>query len=261
LSFLDIQCNVFNGAAELYDKIRPGYPDEIIEEVLSFASMTSDSRILEIGCGTGQLTAPLAKRGFSITALDRGSALVEIARKNCRQFPNAKIINSAFEDWNNDDSEFDLFVSAQAFHWIDPKYGIKRAAELLNNNGAIALIWNTQRRSETTEFWQATNPIYEKYNPVTSAKPHPLEWSIDQYRRELESSDQFENPIEFSKQWSIMYSHDEYIMLLNTYSDHITIPEPQKSAFFGEISDVIMKMGGEVERLYETLTIVARVRR
>ncbi|NQU05916.1 MAG: hypothetical protein HQ568_07470 [Calditrichaeota bacterium] len=68
--FTESHCNVFNEAAVIYDKARPGYPDELIEEVLSFASMTSDSRILEIGCGTGQLTVPLAKRGFSINALD-----------------------------------------------------------------------------------------------------------------------------------------------------------------------------------------------
>ncbi|NQU05917.1 MAG: class I SAM-dependent methyltransferase, partial [Calditrichaeota bacterium] len=89
--------------------------------------------------------------------------MAEIAERNCREFPDVRIINTAFEEWKNDRECFDLFTSAQAFHWIEPKYGIKRAAELLNQNGAIALIWNTQRRSETTAFWQATNYIYDKY--------------------------------------------------------------------------------------------------
>ncbi len=261
MSFSEEFCNAFNKAAKIYDKARPGYPEELIDEVLSFASMTSDSRILEIGCGTGQLTVSLAKRGFLITALDRGSALAEIAERNCRKFTNVKIINSAFEDWENDLERFDLFTSAQAFHWIDPKYGIKRASELLNQDGSIALIWNLQERSKDTAFWQATNHIYEKYNPVSSAKSHPLKWSIKLHQRELESSDQFEKPVEFRKAWNQIYSHDEYIMLLNTYSDHITIPEPHKSAFFAEISEVITKMGGKVERLYETLAIIARVRK
>ncbi|MDP8238320.1 MAG: class I SAM-dependent methyltransferase [Candidatus Hatepunaea meridiana] len=249
---------IFNSTAELYDKVRPGYPDEIVEKMLSFASIRSGSRALEIGCGTGQLTVPLAERGLSITALDRGPALAEIAARKCRKFPEVRIVNTTFEEWECEPGSFDLVASAQAFHWIDPDYGIPRAAELLNPTGALALIWNLQDRSRDTDFWKATNPIYDKYLPISKTGSYPLAKSVETYREALESSELFEKPAEFRKAWSRRYSHDEYIMLLHTFSDHVSLTARRRNAFFSEISRVIMDMGGEVERLLETIVIVAK---
>jgi ubiquinone/menaquinone biosynthesis C-methylase UbiE len=62
----------FDQAAELYDRARPGYPAALIEVLTSLAAIGAGSRVLELGCGTGQLTVPLAQRGCAVTALDRG---------------------------------------------------------------------------------------------------------------------------------------------------------------------------------------------
>lgn len=43
----------FDDAAELYDEVRPGYPDETIEHIVRFAALSPESRIFEVGCGTG----------------------------------------------------------------------------------------------------------------------------------------------------------------------------------------------------------------
>ncbi len=61
---------VFDQAARDYDEVRPGYPQELIEDIISISAIPEDGRILEIGCGTGQATIPFAKRGYSMTCLD-----------------------------------------------------------------------------------------------------------------------------------------------------------------------------------------------
>lgn len=57
---------IFDQAALDYDEVRPGYPEELIEDVISISAIPKDGRILEIGCGTGQATIPFAKCGYSI---------------------------------------------------------------------------------------------------------------------------------------------------------------------------------------------------
>ena len=59
---------IFDQAALDYDEVRPGYPEELIEDVISISAIPKDGRILEIGCGTGQATIPFAKRGYSINS-------------------------------------------------------------------------------------------------------------------------------------------------------------------------------------------------
>lgn len=53
---------IFNEAAELYDRVRPGYPPRLFDDLAELAGLGSGSRVLEIGCGTGQATVPLAER-------------------------------------------------------------------------------------------------------------------------------------------------------------------------------------------------------
>src|SRR5262249_40941602 len=83
---------VFDQAAELYDRARPGYPAELVEELVQFAEIQAGSRVLEIGCGTGQLTAPLAERGCEIIALDLGPNLAAVAPRNLAAYPSAPVI-------------------------------------------------------------------------------------------------------------------------------------------------------------------------
>ena len=59
-----------------------------------------------------------------------------------------------------------MFVAANAIHWIEPHYATRRATQLLKPGGTIALV-GTADRSQGSAFWQATQPIYHQYNPIT----------------------------------------------------------------------------------------------
>ena len=64
----------FDRAAELYDRARPVAPPEVFDDLVSLCGLEPGSRLLEIGCGTGQATLPLAERGFAVTAIELGAA-------------------------------------------------------------------------------------------------------------------------------------------------------------------------------------------
>lgn len=74
--------SLFDDVAGLYDATRQGYPPEIVDAVCASAGIGRGADVLEIGCGTGQLTRQLAGRGFNLTAIDIGAAMIEAAWRN-----------------------------------------------------------------------------------------------------------------------------------------------------------------------------------
>jgi SAM-dependent methyltransferase len=72
---------LFDGVAQRYDASRPGYPPELVEFVAATAGLRPGLAVLEIGCGTGQLTELLTGRGWQVTAIDLGPAMIAAARR------------------------------------------------------------------------------------------------------------------------------------------------------------------------------------
>jgi 16S rRNA A1518/A1519 N6-dimethyltransferase RsmA/KsgA/DIM1 with predicted DNA glycosylase/AP lyase activity len=73
-------------AAE-YDRHRPAYPDELVGQACQVAGIGSGDHVLEVGCGSGQLTRGLAGRGLHVTALEPGKSLIALARRNLATAP------------------------------------------------------------------------------------------------------------------------------------------------------------------------------
>jgi len=71
---------LFDGVAGLYQASRPGYPGQLVEFVAATAGLNAGSSVLEVGCGTGQLTERLAGFGFGLTAIDIGPSMIATAR-------------------------------------------------------------------------------------------------------------------------------------------------------------------------------------
>lgn len=130
----------FDGAAKLYDKIRPVYPRALFDALVKKANLQTDAKLLEIGPGTGQATLPLANRGYEITAVELGKELAEVARVNLHDYPKVQIITGAFEDTALPPGTFDLIYAATAFHWITPEERYKKPYELLKPGGYLAII-------------------------------------------------------------------------------------------------------------------------
>ncbi|MCG8347946.1 MAG: class I SAM-dependent methyltransferase [Chloroflexales bacterium] len=251
----------FNAAATLYDRVRPGYPPEIIDAIVALAALPPTGKILEVGCGTGQITLPFAKRGYTILALEPGDALAALAAQNCRSYPQVTITQTTFEAWPVQAAGFDLLLSAQAFHWVDPAFGCAKAAAALRSGGAVALVWNLDV-SQQTAFYQASQPLYDAYFPATtdSGTNTSLAAQANRCKATLTRSADFADLHEIRHPWSTSYAAADYLDLLHTYSDHRLLPEPNKTGFFQAIEALIARFGGVVPCQYETLLLLARRR-
>jgi SAM-dependent methyltransferase len=245
--------------ASFYDEVRPGYPSAIVDAAIAGAALPAGGSILEIGCGTGQITLPFAERGYTILALEPGDALAALAVQNCRSYDQVAVLRLSFEAWPAQERAFDMVLSAQAFHWIAPDTGCAKAASVLKPGGAIALIWNLDV-SQDTPFWRATQPIYDDYfhPPEGDTTIMSLGERVHVYGEAIRRCELLEDPQELRHAWEKTYRGADYMKLLHTYSDHRTLPEPDRTRFFRAIEDVIERLGGVVHRQYETLMLLAR---
>ncbi len=110
----------FGKVAALYNKARPKYPVEVIEKIIAYSQLAKKHKILEVGMGTGQISLPFLDRGFDLTGLEPDLNLHKFCLKKFHNYPNLVIKNQSFENYQLSANYFDLFLSAQAFHWIEP---------------------------------------------------------------------------------------------------------------------------------------------
>ena len=129
---------LFDGIAERYEVSRPGYPAHVVEFVTAAAGLGPGAAVLEVGCGTGQLTERLACYEFRLTAIDIGPSMIAAARQRVTSTGVSLQITS-FEDLDAADASFDLIISSAAFHWIDPEVAFSTSARLLRPGGWLAL--------------------------------------------------------------------------------------------------------------------------
>jgi SAM-dependent methyltransferase len=165
---------VFNEVPELYDRVRPGYPDELFADLVAMTGLHNRSSVLEVGCGTGQATRSLAALGFPLTSLEPGAQMAELARQRLTTFDNLTIETSTFEEWDDRGARFDVLVAASSWHWIDPSVGWQRAHDLLNPGGWMALLGHTVvRRPAEPEVYAETADLHERFSPGNPGWGHP----------------------------------------------------------------------------------------
>ncbi|MEU5269700.1 class I SAM-dependent methyltransferase [Streptomyces hygroscopicus] len=87
---------VFNEVPELYDRVRPGYPDEVFADLVAVTGL-DEASVLEVGCGTGQAARSLAALGCSVTAVEPGADMAALARQRLASFRNVDVERSTFE--------------------------------------------------------------------------------------------------------------------------------------------------------------------
>ena len=131
---------VFDEVAAEYDRNRPTYPDELVDHACKVAGIGSGDRVLEVGCGSGQLTRSLVARGLHVAGLEPGVQLISLAEQNLEGLGGVEFVNARFEDAQLPRRHFQAVFSASAFHWVDPEVSWQKAADVLVPDGTLALI-------------------------------------------------------------------------------------------------------------------------
>lgn len=226
----------FDTVADAYDDARPDYPAELFDELVELADLKSGDRLLEVGCGTGKATLPLLQRGFSVVCIERGANLAARARERLAGLP-VELHVGTFESWDGVPGGFDLVFVATAWHWIDPQVRYRKAHEQLRPGGHLAF-WSAMH-AYPEGFDPFFSEIQEVYNELGEEwqgewPPPPPDQMYDE-QEEILASGLFERVEVRRFVWDALYTAEEYIALLGTFSGHIAMPQPKLSRLCGEI--------------------------
>lgn len=162
---------VFDTVAAEYERHRPTYPDQLIDLACQAGGLAAGDRVLEIGCGTGQLTRSLVARDLTVTAVEPGQNLVCLAEQVA---PGVEFVNRRFEDAELSEP-FSAVFCAAAFHWLDPDVSWRKVARSLAPGGLLALIQHCGVRDpETSGDADALLAVLASAAPEIAAEWPPL---------------------------------------------------------------------------------------
>jgi SAM-dependent methyltransferase len=250
----------FDGVADRYAACRPTYPEALVDALISMTGVRPNNRILEIGSGTGKATLLFARRGFSIHCIEPGQNLVAVAAQALQDYPRVNFETVTFEQWHEQSGEFDLVMSAQAFHWIPQPSGYAKAARTLKAQGHLALFWNMYP-DPTDALFLDLQKVYEEHAPELATRASSCEDLIKQREADIGDSGYFGKVRVERFPWSVKYDAQQYVDLLDTYSDHLRLSEERRSRLYAGTREVITRHGGFIEKPYLAMLYVAQVRR
>ncbi len=252
---------LFDTVAELYDRARPTYPDEVFDDLARLADLSDGARVLEIGCGTGQATLPMARRGYRITAVELGANLAAVARRNLAAYPNVDVHAGAFEDWPLPSERFDLVFAASSFHWLDAASALPKIASALRPGGSVAILSGGHVEGGTSQFFVDVQECYERHMPgtppglrLTHAEDLPVG------APEVDASGLFEPVRSRRYVWLRQFTAQAYLDELGTYSSHLALDDAHRGALLPCVRALIdERYSGRITKAYVTDLNVAAV--
>ena len=249
----------FDTVAATYEKLRPGYSDELYEMIFNYTPINQSSNVVEVGIGGGQATLPILKTGCNLTAVEYGEKFSVLCREKFKTYPNFKVVTDKFELTDFENSAYDLVYSASAFHWVPEEIGYSKVFSMLKKGGVFARFANHPSRDKgKPALSKEIDDIYARYYYKFHNREQEelTEYNEEQAKRTAMIAEKYGfTDIQYSLFYRTRtFSANEYITLLGTYSDHIAIEEKIRNRFFGKIEEAINRHGGEIT-IYDTMDL------
>lgn len=226
----------FGAVADLYDRHRPGYPDELIEELAALRP----ANVLDIGCGTGKASRQLAARGLSVLGVEIDAGMAAVARRG-----GIEVEVASFELWDDRNRSFDLIVSGQAWHWIDPAVGAPKLVRLLRPGGAVCLFWNYGDPDK--RFEEVVEGAFANVAPQLVEKPTADD--KDLHERTLRETGCFTSVEVRDYRWSETLPVEEWVARVSTHSKQLLLGPQRLAEVQAALRDALRGEYGETLHL------------
>ena len=267
-----IRARSFGAAAADYDKYRPRYPDRLVDDVVA---MLPGRRVVEVGAGTGIATAAFAARGLAMTCVEPDPEMAAVLSAKLAGNAELRVDVATFEDWSAARPVgalgFDGLISAQAWHWTDPKKRWADAGAAVRSGGVMALFWNEDGFVDPRVLAVYAAAYDRRGIEIRSVHaeltpPSEPDTTVDQKRPDgwpevhAEAGKYFTNLRTHRYEWTRRMSVADYVACTNTTSAHLILSPAARDDLTAELIATLSGYGDEIE-LAMTTDLATAVRR
>lgn len=189
------RARAFEAWAGEYDRFRPGYPDQLFDEIRAKLGLSERPQVVDLGAGTGRASLAMAELGWRVTAIEPGRGMLDLLRKNATDRGLLmSTIQAEAEATGLDPGTAELVTAAQAFHWFDQERALAEMARITRPGGGVALFWNV-RDAERSPFLAEYRDLLDRYAGDENDMGRYERTGRDQLRAGFAASSAFE-PLE-----------------------------------------------------------------
>ncbi len=161
--------DLFAGAAPYYARYRPPYPDVFFQHVAEHFALDGTGRLLDIGCGTGQLAIPFAPYFAEVVGLDPDPSMLSEAARVADEanISHARWIRGRDRDLLQLAGEIGpvrLATFGRAFHWMDRDATLRALDQFIEPGGGVVVCSDAERIWHLSGGWQrATQDVIHRW--------------------------------------------------------------------------------------------------
>lgn len=158
---------LFTGTAWHYARYRPGYPQVFFDDLVQRFHLDGTGRLLDLGCGTGQLTLPLAEHVTEAVGMDpEPEMLAEAARQaHAAHVANATWVQGNSADLPGEFGRFRLVTMGRSFHWMDREQILTALDRMVDEDGGLVIANDSCLVRPTTTWQRAIEDIERRFLP------------------------------------------------------------------------------------------------
>lgn len=215
----------FGRVVEVYDRVRPQYPEESLDRAQKALELDSAAVVLDLAAGTGRLTKALADRFAHVIAVEPDDAMRA-------RIEHGEVLAGTAEAIPLPDSSFDAVFVAEAFHWFDAHRAVPEIERVLRGRGGLAVISNG---------WWDTVPALPDAALELLRVPYVASGRAEAVAtwREVVSASSFEPLRDETFRWELHADAETLLGLYETTSSIAALPEEERQTLVTKLRPLL----------------------